>query len=126
MMSVPTSWLFGALTVASLIMCFGLWPIVRKEMLATPQGWWGNRAFWLAFALLVHGAGAVVIFGALLFAKVEWRGGIVLNMLWIGLGLWLASKTAVIHVTGRLQLALALYLLWTVVWIAWRISPLWT
>lgn len=122
MMSLPTSWLFGALAIASLIMCFGLWPIVRQEMVAEPRQWWGNRAFWLAAGLLVHGAGAVMIFGALLFAQIEYKGGTVLYLLWIGWGMWFLSKTAVIHVTGRLQLALALYVLWTVVWVVWRIG----
>jgi len=121
-MSLPTSWLFGALAIASLIMCFGLWPIVRKEMIAEPGTWWSNRAFWLAFGLWFHGAGAVMIFGALLFAQVDYRGGTVLYLLWIGWSMWLLSKTAVIHVTGRIQLALALYLLWTLVWVAWRIN----
>lgn len=121
MMSLPTSWLFGALAIASLIMCFGLWPVVRKEA-ASPGNWWSNRSFWLAFALWFHGAGAVVIFGALLFAQIDYRGGTVLYLLWMGWTMWLASKTAVIHVTGRIQLAVAMYLLWTLVWIAWRLN----
>lgn len=120
-MSLPTTWLFGALAFASLMMCWGLWSTVRAE--ATREGrWWGNRAFWLAFALWVHGLGAVLIFGALLFAKVDYRGGIVLNLLWAGLGMWLASKTAVIHVTGRLKVAIAVYMLWTITWVVWRIG----
>lgn len=119
-MSLPTSWLFGALAIASLIMCYGLWPIVRAE--ASEHRWWGNRAFWLSFALWSHGAGAVVIFGALLFAQVDYSRGLVLYLLWLGWTMWLISKTTVIHVTGRLQLAAALYVLWTLVWIAWRMN----
>ncbi len=121
MMSLPSSWLFGAIAIASLIMCYGLWPIARAEAMREGD-WWHNKAFWLSFALIVHGIGAIVIFSSLLFAQVDYRGGTVLVLLWSGLGLWLLSKNAVIHVTGRLQLALALYGLWTVIWLAWRIT----
>lgn len=119
-MSLPTSWLFGALAIASIIMCFGLWPIVRKEMVGS---WWGSRSFWLSAALLTHGVGAVAIFTSLLFAHIDYSGGtFMFYMLWLGWTLWLVSKTAVIHVTGRVQIAFALYALWTLMWAAWRLQ----
>ncbi|MEW9855940.1 hypothetical protein [Novosphingobium sp. M1R2S20] len=118
MMTNVSAWLLGLLSIASVLMCVLLFPVVAGEWKA--GDWRRNKAFWLAAALWVHPIGAIIMFVATMASGVRYEEGLILYGLWTAWGLWLAAKTMVIHVNGRLQLALALYALWSILLIAWR------
>lgn len=121
MMTDVTSLVLGLLAIGSIIMCIWLPPVIRAEATVPGVKAWNNRAFWLSIALWVHPMGALSIFAATLFSGPNHMALTSTNyLLWAGWTLWLASKTAVIHVLGRLRLALGLYGLWIVFWLILR------
>jgi len=121
MMTDFASLLLGMLAIGSVIMCVWLPPIIKAEAMVPGVKAWNNRAFWLSIALWVHPLGALFIFAATIISGNSAADFTTTNyLLWFGWAAWLASKTAVIHVLGKLRLALGLYGIWFVTWIAWR------
>ena len=103
------------LAIASAIMCFGLWPLVKAEWRSSSHiRWWDNRAFKLALALYIHGMGAIILFASVpLTAPRKVDEAIALYLLWGVFGLWLVAKTLIISVTGRLKLCAVLFAAWS-------------
>lgn len=127
-MRATAAWLAGMLAISSIIMCIGIWPLLRMELNATHEPWRQNKALRLAFALWLHGAGSLVLFSSTLFAglrmalgieRVAGTASVALWMAWLALTLWLVAKTMIVSVAGRLRLCLALYAVWTVVCVGW-------
>lgn len=114
-----TVWLTGMLAIASLIMCVGLWQIIRKELADQAEHWWLNRSLRLSGAFYIHGLGAIVLFTSSLFTRADLPTGIILYTAWAALGLWLLAKTMIVSVSGGFRLCLFLYLLWTAGCAAW-------
>lgn len=114
-----TVWLTGMLAIASLIMCVGLWQIVRQELADGSQHWWLNKALRLSGAFYLHGVGAIILFASSLLAGINTPTGIVIYSVWAGLGLWLLAKTMIISVSGGFRLCLMSYMAWTTGCAAW-------
>lgn len=127
-MRATAAWLAGMLAISSIIMCIGVWPLLRMELHVADEPWRQNKALRLAFALWLHGAGSLVLFSSTLFAglrqaigvdRVADSGAVALWMVWCALTLWLVAKTMIVSVTGRLRLSLVLYAIWSVVCASW-------
>lgn len=107
-----TEWFSGMLVVASLIMCWGLVPLIRIELSEGGVVWTGNKSLRLSFALLIYAVGSIFLLAASLIGHLSeidqpmW-------FTWSALALWLCSKTLIISVTGRMKTCLALYALWS-------------
>jgi hypothetical protein len=108
-----TNWLTGMLAIASVIMCVGLWPLVRAEWRAEDQRWRDNKALRLAAAFYIHGIGAVVLFASPFFSEVERVAGLALYLAWAAFGMWLLAKVLIISVSGRLRLCMVLFAVWS-------------
>jgi hypothetical protein len=128
---IPTAtWLAGMLAIASVIMCIGIWPLLRAEIRESPTPMLKNKALRLAFALWLHGVGSVVLFTSTIFGALRQSLGIEIGgpvssaalwLAWLALGLWLVAKTMIVAVSGRLRLCIALFVLWTAGCLVWRL-----
>lgn len=117
-----TSWLTGMLAIASVIMCIGLWPLVRAEWQDADHPWRENKALRLAVALYIHGVGAVVLFASPFFGRVDETAGLALYLAWATFGAWLVAKVLIISVSGRFRLCMFLFVVWTAFSALWGLS----
>lgn len=107
-----TEWFSGMLTIASILMCRGLIPLIRLELATGEVAWTRNKSLRLSVALLIYAVGAVSLLAASFIGHLSeieqpmW-------FTWSAFALWLCSKTMIISVTGWMRTCLALYTAWS-------------
>lgn len=113
--------ILGLLAIASMVMCVGSFVVLSAQIKAGDT-FRSSKAVRLSAAICLHGLGAIPLFVATLFAGDRPNLDPTVYLLWGTWTIWLVAKTMVIEVSGKLQLAMCLYAVWTLIWVAWRLD----
>ena len=113
--------LLGLLAIASMVMSVSslviLWAQVRSG-----DTFRSSKSVRLSAAIAIHGAGAIPLLIATWIAGDRTTFDPSVYLIWATWTIWLVAKTLVIEVSGKLQLAMCLYSLWVLIWVAWRLN----
>lgn len=118
-MTHVTALLLGLLGVAAVVMSYGAFITLRHQIRAGDT-WANSPALQLSVAIFVHGASAIPVFLSVLLAPDKPQMNTMLVLLWSGYSGWIVAKTLVIKITGYLEAALWLYVVWVLFWFYWR------
>lgn len=118
-MTDVSSLVLGWLCIASALMAFGARKVMKAQRVAGER-WGDSPPMQLSTAIYIHGLSAIPAFLATLLAGSKPISDPTVYLVWATWLGWLVAKTMVIRVTGYTHLAIALYVLWALIWAAWR------